>query len=136
MIILAILLTAFVYLFFPIVYVMKNGKVSPKKGKKLALLNVIVCALLFFIATLIYVSASKDNSKAEIGGYSLAPAFFYYFIAKWILIKSTSHTNEEDDISEEENYEEDENGYSSEEDFDEDSPSEEYIDDKESPKDE
>ena len=125
MIILAILLTAFVYLFFPIVYVMKNGKVSPKKGKKLALLNVIVCALLFFIATLIYVSASKDNSKAEIGGYSLAPAFFYYFIAKWILIKSTSHTNEED-----------ENGYSSEEDFDEDSPSEEYIDDKESPKDE
>ncbi|MBQ6922370.1 MAG: hypothetical protein IJQ66_04705 [Clostridia bacterium] len=85
MIFLAILLTAFVYLIFPILYVANNGKVNPKKGKKIALSNSIVCASFFFLITLIIVSTSKDGWGAEIGGYSLAPAFLYYFIAKAIL---------------------------------------------------
>ncbi len=83
MIFLAILLTAFVYLIFPILYVANNGKVSPKKGKKLALSNTIICAAIFFLLTLIIVSTT-ENVSAEIGGYSLAPAFLYYFIAKAI----------------------------------------------------
>lgn len=83
MIFFAILLTAFVYLIFPIIYVANNGKVNPKKGKKLALSNTIVCATIWFLITLIVVS-STENASAEIGGYSLAPAFFYYFIAKAI----------------------------------------------------
>ena len=83
MIILAILLTAFVYLIFPIIYVANNGKVGPKKGRRLALWNTFICAIIFFIGTLIIVS-SEQNANMEISGYSLAPAFFYYFIAKAI----------------------------------------------------
>ena len=107
MFILALLLTAFVYLIFPIVYVANNGKVSPKKGKKLALSNSIICASIFFLITLIIVSTSKDGSGAEIGGYSVAPSFFYYFIAKAILTDKNlnddtdkpSETSEETEIS-------------------------------------
>ncbi|MEG9430306.1 MAG: hypothetical protein VZQ61_05235 [Christensenellaceae bacterium] len=95
MIFLALLLTAFVYLIFPILYVANNGKVGPKKGRRLALWNVFICALIFFIITLIIVASSEENSNAEIGGYSLAPAFFYYFIAKAILTDKNLHDNNE-----------------------------------------
>lgn len=95
MIFLAILLTAFVYLIFPILYVANNGKVSPKKGKRLAFRNTFVCALIFFTITLIVVLSSEENSNAEIGGYSLAPAFFYYFIAKAIFTDKNLPDNSE-----------------------------------------
>ena len=107
MIFLAILLTAFVYLIFPILYVANNGKVNPKKGKKIALSNSIVCASIFFLITLIIVSTSKDGWGAEMGGYSLAPAFLYYFIAKAILTdknlnddaEKPSESSEKTDVS-------------------------------------
>ena len=106
MIILAILLTAFVYLIFPIIYVANNGKVGPKKGRRLALRNTFVCALIFFLITLIIVVSSEENSNAEIGGYSLAPAFFYYFIAKTIFTDKNL-TDDADNITTTEQTEDD-----------------------------
>ena len=96
MIFLALLLTAFVYLIYPILYVANNGKVSPKKGKRLALWNTFICALIFFIGTIIIVASSEESeTSSQIGGYSFAPAFLYYFIAKAILTdKNLSDNNE------------------------------------------
>lgn len=95
MIFVALFLTAFVYLIFPIIYVANNGKVSPKKGKRLALWNTFICALIWFIATLIIVSSEQSEIGYERGGYSLAPAVFYYFIAKALLTdKNLSDNNE------------------------------------------
>ena len=81
----ALFLTAFVYLMFPVVYVMAKGKVNTKKGKKFALLNSFICAGIFFFITVIIIASNTNLSGGEIGGYSLAPAFLYYFIAKSIL---------------------------------------------------
>lgn len=107
-------LTAFVYLIFPIIYVANNGKVNRKKGKKLALSNTFVCALIFFLITLIIVSTKKDETGSEISGYSLAPAFFYYFIAKSIFTDKS--LPDDDDMDKKET------------DTDDDSPTDETVD--------
>ena len=79
----ALVLTVIFYLIFPIIYVKKNGKVSEKLGKKLALWNSIICALIFFILGFCIGLEPSTNSTM------FAPAFFYYFIAKSILIDKT-----------------------------------------------
>lgn len=79
----ALILTVISYLIFPIIYVKKNGKVSENLGKKLALWNSIICALIFFIVGFCIGLEPSTNSTM------FAPAFFYYFIAKSILIDKT-----------------------------------------------
>ncbi|MDY6367237.1 MAG: hypothetical protein SPL13_01805 [Clostridia bacterium] len=89
----ALFLTAFIYLIFPIVYLLKKGKVSVKKGRKMALINSIVCAVVFLIIAVII--ASNDKSM-DMSGYSLIPAVTYYFIAKFIL--TDKNINEKNDF--------------------------------------
>ena len=93
MIILDLLLTIFIYLAFPTIYVSVKGRVAEKKAKKIALINVIICAVIFEIIQ----SALFANDPTYIP--SMAPAFLYYFISTSILTdKTTSQkgkTNEE-----------------------------------------
>ena len=77
MIIIALLSTAILYLIFPILYSQMKGKVSKKKGKRLALINCIVVAFLCIV-----ISAAMGVNPAASG----APAFLYYLISKRILI--------------------------------------------------
>ena len=99
---LALPLTALVYLIFPIIYVGIFGTVSPKKGKKLALLNSISCGIIFFILTII-LATSVEDVGSEISGYNLGPAFFYFFIAKSILTsKNPTDKNTEKNETEDE----------------------------------
>lgn len=84
----SLLLTIVVYLLFPLIYSYVNGKVSPKKGRIISLINSIVCATLFCII------------RGLISGWdtavtSLAPAVFYYFIAKLILIDKYIETDKD-----------------------------------------
>lgn len=79
----ALFLTVISYLIFPIIYVKKNGKASEKLGKKLALWNSIICALIFLVLGICIGLTPSTN------GTMFAPAVFYYFIAKSILIDKT-----------------------------------------------
>ncbi len=45
----AFLITAFVCLLFPVIYVMQKGTVDRKKAAKLALINLIVCVIIFVV---------------------------------------------------------------------------------------
>lgn len=76
----ALLLTVVSYLIFPIIYVKKNGKVSENVGKKLALWNSIICAVIFLVLGICIGLTPAAN------GTMFAPAVLYYFIAKSILI--------------------------------------------------
>ena len=89
----ALTISAFIYLIFPTVYVLKKGKVGVKKGRKMALINSIVCAVIFLIIAVII--ASTDKSM-DMSGYSLIPAVTYYFIAKFIL--TDKNINEKNDF--------------------------------------
>jgi len=89
----ALFLTAFIYLIFPIVYLLKKGKVSIKKGRKMALINSIVCAVIFIILAIVIAS---NNKNLNMSGYSVAPAVTYYFIAKFIL--TDKNINEKNDF--------------------------------------
>ena len=91
-------ITVFAYLVFPIIYVKTNGKVSEKRGKKIALLNSAVCAFIFIIMGFVIGLTPTSN------GSMLAPAFFYYFIAKSILIdRSLPDAEESNKIKKETN---------------------------------
>ena len=79
-IVLAFLLTALAYLAFPVGYYMVNGKVSEKKGKKLALWNSIICEAIFTIGGFAIGVEPSTNGTMFVQG------FFYYFIAKKILV--------------------------------------------------
>ena len=99
----ALFLTVISYLIFPIIYVKKNGKVSEKLGKKLALWNSIICALIFLVLGICMGLEPSTN------GTMFAPAVFYYFIAKSILIDKTitndkSISNNTNNIIENNNY--------------------------------
>lgn len=59
---------------------MVNGKVSEKKGKKLALWNSIICEIIFTIG------GFAIGVEPATNGTMFAQGFFYYFIAKKILI--------------------------------------------------
>ena len=72
-------LTVFVYLIFPVLYRVINGKVPKSHGRILALINSITCAIIFII-----IRALISGGEASVG--SFGPAFLYYFIAKSILV--------------------------------------------------
>lgn len=80
------MLTIFVYLIFPTTFVLIKGKVNSKFGRKLALGNSIICAIIFCIVRAIL-------SGGETIVTSFAPAVLYYFIAKLILIDKSMDTN-------------------------------------------
>lgn len=80
LLIISLLLTALAYLIFPALYVFFKGKVPEKKGKKLALINSIAWELIFTIA------GASLNLEPTTTGSMFAQGFFYYFIAKRILI--------------------------------------------------
>ena len=82
-----LLLSIFAYLIFPICYRYSNGKVNEKKGKKLALWNSIICEVIF--TTIGFAVGVEPSTK----GSMFAQGFFYYFIAKRIMI-DYSLTNE------------------------------------------
>ena len=89
--IVALLLTVFVYLIYPLCYRYTNGKVSKKKGNKIALWNSVICCSIFcLLAGLI--------TGGETIVTSFAPAITYYFITKWILIDKTIPDEEENAI--------------------------------------
>lgn len=70
-----------VYLFFPLCYRYSKGKVNKNKGKKIALINSIVCAFLFIVLEIII------RLDPISGGIMFAPAVLYYYISKSILIE-------------------------------------------------
>lgn len=79
-IVLTLILSVILYLAFPFLYVKGYGKVCVKKGKKLALINSIVCELISVIIAIII------GLEPETNGTMFAQGFLYYFIAKKILI--------------------------------------------------
>ena len=71
-----LLLTVFVYLFFPFLYLKIKGRVPLKKAKKMSLINAIVCAVLF-VAFRIVLYATLGG---ELTASGVAPALLYYYI--------------------------------------------------------
>ena len=89
-IVVALLLTIIIYLIYPIGYRNINGKVSKKKGKKIALWNSIICCAIFcFFAGIL--------TGGETIVTSFAPAVTYYFISKWILIDKNMPDEKDND---------------------------------------
>ncbi len=78
-IVIDLFITVFIYLIFPIGYQISYGRVSKKRGKKLALINSVVGCFIFIVIRLLV-------NGGEIGVINFAPAVFYYFIARLILI--------------------------------------------------
>ena len=74
------LCTMVAYLIFPIIYVYTKGKVTKKKGKKIALWNSIVCEAIFTII------GFAIGLQPATNGSMFAQGVLYYFIAKRILI--------------------------------------------------
>ena len=74
-----LIITIFVYLIFPIIYRLCYGKVPKSNGKIIALVNSIICSIIFIIFRAVL-------SGGEVTVVNFAPAVFYYFIAKAILI--------------------------------------------------
>ena len=78
--IVCLLLTLFAYLIFPLSYKLTKGKVSERKGKKLALWNSIICEAIFTIGSI------SIGLEPATNGTLFAQGFLYYFVAKGILI--------------------------------------------------
>ena len=87
MVFLYLFLTVFVYLIFPVTYLLGEGKVSPQSAKKIALINSIAGAAFFVF---LRVATGSD----AVGTAGFAPAVLYYFIAKAILTDKTTKTAE------------------------------------------
>ena len=78
MIFVFLIITIFVYLLFPTIYYMYNGKIAEEKAKKYSLINAIVCAAIFVLIRAI-------SGLDAVGTAGFAPAVLYYFIAKAIM---------------------------------------------------
>lgn len=90
-------LTIFVYLLVPVIYLLTEGKLSPKEAKIFALVNAIVCAIIFCI-----VRAVISGGKTIVS--SFAPAILYYFIVKAMLTdKNKISTKNDKDKTEKSN---------------------------------
>lgn len=76
----SLIFTVIVYLCFPVLFILFNGKVCVTKGKKFALWNSIICAAIFLFGGIII------GKEPNMNGTMFAPAFFYYYIAKAIMI--------------------------------------------------
>ena len=75
-----LLFTIFCYLVFPVLYRVTEGTVDAKVANRLALINsIVVCVIFCFFRAII--TQGQDFAS------SFAPAVFYYFIAKAILVK-------------------------------------------------
>ena len=75
-----LLFTIFCYLVFPVLYRVTEGTVDAKTANKLAIINsIIVCVIFCFFRAII--------TQGQEFASSFAPAVFYYFIAKAILVK-------------------------------------------------
>ena len=93
---LGVILTAIVYMAFPLIRLLINGKRFPKKrAHKIALWNSIIVGAIFFIAT-----AALSESATT---WNVAPAFMYYWINKAIL--TDKHMDEADQVLSEEDIE-------------------------------
>ena len=79
MIVLAFLLTLIIYLSFPTAYVIMKGKVSKKKATKMAIINSVVCAVIFEAIALALLADDPSYTP------NFLPAIFYYGIARAIL---------------------------------------------------
>ena len=73
-----IFITAFVYLICPTIRRLVNGRLSPQKSTKFALINSSICCLIFCILRIL-------NSGGKTLFLSFVPAVTYFFIAKIIL---------------------------------------------------
>ena len=74
-----LVITVFVYLLFPVIYRLTEGKVPKQQGKWMALLNSILASSFFILLRAII-------TGGQIGVVSFTPAVFYYFIATAILV--------------------------------------------------
>ena len=79
MIILALMLTALIYLTFPVGYRIIYGKVPKGKARKMAFINSAVCAVIFSVLSMIVFADDPTYMP------SFLPAVSYYFIANAIL---------------------------------------------------
>ena len=71
-----LVLTVFGYLIFPIIYLFGTGRVERSKAKKIALINSIVCAIIFSIIR--YVISGDFSISIPVG-------VGYYFLVRAIL---------------------------------------------------
>lgn len=76
------LITAFINLLFPVAFRYANGKVSKKKGTKIALINSIICVLLCLGISFLF-TQGQDGGKVSA---NLAPAVLYFFIGRAIIV--------------------------------------------------
>lgn len=74
-----IVVTLIIYLAYPFSRVYMYGKVSNKKGTRIALLNTAICSTVYLLIGTI---ATEYNYLI----ISIIPTILYYFIAKWILV--------------------------------------------------
>lgn len=79
MIILDLLLTVIIYLLFPITYRLLKGAVPVKKARTMAIVNSVVCAVMFEVFQLLVFANDPTYMP------NFLPAIFYYYIAKAIL---------------------------------------------------
>lgn len=69
-----LILTIIIYCMVPTIMKLVHGPYDDRKAKRISLINSIILSIVFIIT---------DSIK----GNNLAPAFFYYFVNKWILTK-------------------------------------------------
>ena len=86
-IVLAFVFTAAGYLAFPIVYVNVKGKVPKKKATKMAIINSVVCAVIFSVAGMILFADDPSYTP------NFLPAIFYYEIA-WLILREINPPKE------------------------------------------
>ncbi len=88
-----LLLTLIVYLSYPIIYRIIRGRVTKNQGKKMALWNSIIGAIIFMIMRSIFTPGQSVVT-------SFAPALFYYYIARLILIDKNKEAINESIVNE------------------------------------
>lgn len=76
MIILALVITGIAYFVFPLIYVHTNGKVDNKKAWKIAIINFIICHMIFIG---IAVSVGMDGGSA-----SAAPVLWLFLTQSYL----------------------------------------------------
>ena len=79
MIVLEFIITAVVYLAFPVVYMRNYGKLPKSKARRFAIINSVVCAVIVE-AVQLTIFWNDPNYVPN-----FLPAVFYYFIANAIL---------------------------------------------------
>ena len=81
--VLDVIIAFLVYMTFPTMYLYVNGKVPRKQANKIALINSLICLVIFC-----FIRAGLTGGK-DIIGNSFAPATLYFFIASAMLTDKT-----------------------------------------------